>query len=184
MHKIVIKTDDSTTIHGRWRAHDGMVTVRSSYGQEKTTLIGGATPRGLAPRGLARLMLSEMEKDRRGHLPTPEERERNIETTIAEKRFNRMADYADRGRRFVDIPHVELLKLWTAAYGGWRDGDLAQWALVTDLGAEFEIRGLEPPYDEYWRRRHAEDRKAQQAAMRDLGLVIDGNVLIWPVTKI
>jgi hypothetical protein len=177
MRKMVIKGEDGTTIHGRWRAHDGMVTLRSSWGQEITTLIGGSTPRGLAPRGLARLMLSEMEKDRRGHLPTPEERERNIKRAIAEKRFNRMADYADRGRRFVDLPHVELLKFWTAAYDGWTDGDLAQWALVTDLSAEFEIRGVEPPYDEYWRRRRVEDRQTQQAAMRDLQLSIDGKSL-------
>jgi hypothetical protein len=140
MHRIVIKAGDGTTIHGRWRAHDGMVTVRSSWGQEITTLIGGATPRGLAPRGLARLILSEMEKDRRGHSPTPEEKKRNIERTVAEKRFNRMADYADRGRRFVDLPQEDLFKLWIAAHDGWRAGDLAQWALVTDLSAEFEIR--------------------------------------------
>jgi hypothetical protein len=162
MHKIVIKAGDGTTIHGHWRAHDGMVTVRSSYGQEKTTLIGGSTPRGLAPRGLARLMLSEMEKDRRGLSSTPEERERNIKRAIVEKRFNRMADYADRGRRFVDLPQEELFKLWTAAHDGWRAGDLAQWALVTDLSAEFEIRGIELPHDEYWRRRHAEDRKSHR----------------------
>jgi hypothetical protein len=183
MHRIVIKADDGTTIHGRWRAHDGMITVKSC-GQERTALIGTSTPRGLAPRGFARLMLSEMEKDRRGHVSTPEEKKRNIERTVAEKRFHRMADYADRGRRFVDLPHVELFKSWTAAHDGWSAGDLAQGPLVTDLSAELEIRGIDPPYDEYWRRRHAEDRKIQEAAMRDLGIVTDVNVLIWPVPKI
>jgi hypothetical protein len=162
MQKIVIKTGDGTSTYGHWRAHDGMVTVRSSHGQEITTQIGASAPRGLEPRSLARLMLSEIEKDRRGLSPTPEERERNIKRDIAEKQFNRTADYADRGRRFVDLPHVELLKFWTAAYNGWTAGDLAQWTLVTDLSAEFEIRGIEPPYDEYWRRRRVE---TQQAAM-------------------
>jgi hypothetical protein len=161
-------------VRGYWWVHDGMVTVRSSCGQEKTTQIGGSPA-----RALARLTLREMEKNRRGRSPspTPEERERNIKRAIAEKRFNRMVDYADRGRRFGDLSHAELLKFWTAAYYGWTDGDLAQWALVTDLNAEFEIRGIEPPYDEYWRRRRVEDRQTQQAAMRDLQLSIDGKSL-------
>jgi hypothetical protein len=154
--EMVIKGGDGTSIRGRWTHDDDMVTVRSSYGQEKTACLAGSSP-----RGLARLMLLVIEEDRRGHPvpPTPaeiEEAERNFKRAIAENRFKRMADYAARGRRFSGLAHAKLLKVWTAAYD---DDDLAKQAIVTDLNAEFEIRGIEPPYHEYSKRRWAEREK-------------------------
>jgi hypothetical protein len=161
--EVVINGGDGTTVRGRWWTHDEMITVTSSYGQEKTTQLGGSTP-----YGLARLMLLEMEEDRRGHPvpPTPEEieeAERNANRLIDENRFNRMADHAARGRRFSGLSYAELLKSWIAAYDQLEDDDdLPQWALVTDLNAEFEIRGIEPPYQEYSQRRWAERGKNQR----------------------
>jgi hypothetical protein len=144
--EMVIKGGDGTTVRGHWKADDESVTVLSAYGQLKTMDLQGSTP-----QGLARLMPLLMEEDR-GHLvpPTPEEIEegkRNIERAIAEQRFNRMADYAIRGRRFGGLSDAKLLKVWTAAYDKMEDGpadDVAQEALTFDLDAEYEIRGTEP----------------------------------------
>jgi hypothetical protein len=162
MREMVIKGGDGTTVRGHYWADGESVTVRSSRGQEKTTYLGGSTP-----RGLARLMLLLMEEDRRGPVPpTPAERkeaERNAKRAIAESRFNRMADYAARGRRFGGLSHARLLKVWTAAHDKLEDGpadDLVQDALATDLDAEFEIRGIESPYPEYVQRRWAQREKA------------------------
>jgi hypothetical protein len=164
MQEIVITGGDGIVVRGHWWTHDGMVTVRSSYGKEKTTQIGGSTP-----RGLARLMLSEMEEER-GHRvpPTPEETEeakRNADRHIAEDRFKKMADYAARGRRFEGLSDAKLLRAWTAAYDKMEDGppdDVAQEALTLDLDAEYEIRGIEPPYQEWLERRWA-DRQTKQS---------------------
>jgi hypothetical protein len=161
--EILIKGGDGTTVRGHWKADGESVTVLSAYGQLKTMDLQGSTP-----HGLARLMLLLMEEER-GHLVplTPEEIEggkRNIERAIAEQRFNRMAAYADRGRRFGLLSHAELLKVWTAAHDKLEDGpadDVAQEALTFDLGAEFEIRRMDPPYQEYVERRWAERAKNQ-----------------------
>jgi hypothetical protein len=112
----------------------------------------------------------DLDLQERGHLVplTPEEIEvgkRNIELTIAEQRFNRMADYAARGRRFEGLSDAKLLKVWTAAYDKMEDGppdDVAQEALTFDLDAEYEIRGLEPPYQEWLERRWAERSSADK----------------------
>jgi hypothetical protein len=166
MREMVIKGGDGTTVRGHyWIDGESLtVTVRSSYGRQKTACLHGSTP-----RGLARLLLLEMEEDRRGPVPpTPEEREeaeRNAKRAIAEKQFYRMADYAARGRRFGGLSHARLLKVWTAAYDKMEDGptdDVAQKALTFDLDAEYEIRGLEPPYQEWLERRWAERVKNQQ----------------------
>ena len=126
--EMVIKGGDGTTVRGRWRVHDEAVTVRSAHGQQKTTSLHGSTP-----RGLARLLLLEMEEDRRGPVPpTPKESaeaERSAKRAIAENRFKRMADYAARGRRFEGLSDAKLLKVWTAAYDKMEDGpadDVAQ----------------------------------------------------------
>jgi hypothetical protein len=147
MHEMEIKGGDGTTVRGHWWTDGGSVTVRSSHGQQKTTELRGSTP-----HGLARLLLLLMEEDRRGYPvpPTPEESEeaeRNIKRAIAENRFNRIADYASRGRRFSALSDAELLKVWTAAHDTLeaKPDDLAQDALATDLDAEFEVRGVEPP---------------------------------------
>jgi hypothetical protein len=162
MHEMVIKGGDGTTVRGRWRTHNGAVTVRSPYGQQKTTHLGGSSP-----QGLARLMLLEMEEDRRGSpvLPTleeGEEAERNAKRAIAEQRFKRMADYAARGRRFGGLSYARLLKVWTAAHDEWLSEPVPSSGLMRatiDLDAEFEIRGIEPPYQEYSQRRWAERTK-------------------------
>jgi hypothetical protein len=169
MYEMVIKGGDGTTVRGHWWVHDEAVSVRSAYGQEKTSWLGGSSP-----HGLARLLLLVMEEDRRGHPvpPTPEETEeaeRNANRLIDENRFNRMADYAARGRRFSGLSYAELLKFWTATHdeleaepvpssGSTRALGLTE-ALTTDLDAEFEIRGIEPPYHEYSQRRWAERKK-------------------------
>jgi hypothetical protein len=163
MREMVIKGGDGTTVRGHYWTDGKSVTVRSAYGVQKTTHLGGSTP-----RGLARLLLLEMEEDRRGPVPpTPKEREeaeRNAKRAIAEERFKRMADYAARGRRFGGLSHARLLKVWTAAYDKMEDGppnDVAQEALTFDLDAEYQIRGLEPPYQEWLERRWA-DRQIKQ----------------------
>jgi hypothetical protein len=155
--KIVIKGGDGITVHGHWKADDEWVTVLSAYGQLKTMDLKGSTP-----RGLARLMLLLMEEER-GHPvpPTPEEREAaelSAKRAIAEERFKRMAGYAARGRHFRGLSHARLLKVWTAACDKMEDGppnDVAQESLTFDLDAEYQIRGLEPPYQEWLERRQA-----------------------------
>jgi hypothetical protein len=155
--KMIITGGDGTTVRGHWKADDKSVTVLSAYGQLKTMDLKGSTP-----RGLARLMLLLMEEER-GHRvpPTPEERkeaELNAKRAIAEKQFNRMADYAARGRRFSGLSATELLEVWSAAHDKMEDGpadDVAQEALTFDLDAEYEIRGMEPPYQEWLERRWA-----------------------------
>jgi hypothetical protein len=157
--KMIIKGGDGTTIRGCWWVHDQAVMVRSSHGHEKTAWLGGSSP-----HGLARLLLLGMKEDRRGHPvpPTPEERkeaELNAKRVVAEQRFNRMADYAKRGRRFSGLSNAKLLKVWTAAHARLEDGpanDLVQDALATDLDVELEMRGMESPYQEYVERRWAE----------------------------
>jgi hypothetical protein len=162
--KMIIKGSDGITVHGHWKADDESVTVLSAYGQLKTIDLKGSTS-----RGLARLMLLLMEEER-GHPvpPTPEEREEaelNAKRAIAEQRFNRMADYAARGRRFEGLSDAKLLQVWTAAYDKMEDGppdDVAQEALTFDLDAEYGIRGMEPPYQEWLERRWA-DRQTKQS---------------------
>jgi hypothetical protein len=175
MHEMVIKGGDGTTVRGRWWIDGGSVTVRSSHGQQKTMWLGGSTP-----RGLARLLLLLMEEERRGPVPpTPKEikeADRNFKRAMAENRFNRMADYAARGRRFSNLSGAKLLKVWTAAHDEWlsepvpssgsmRALVLAE-ALAIDLDTEFEIRGIESPYQEYLERRWAERTKDQQEQLR------------------
>jgi hypothetical protein len=61
-------------------------------------------------------------------------------------------------RRFGGLSDAKLLKVWTAAYDKMEDGpadDVAQEALTFDLDAEYEIRGMEPPYQEWLERRWA-----------------------------
>jgi hypothetical protein len=105
-----------------------------------------------------------------------DEAERNAKRAVAENRFKRMADYAARGRRFSGLSHAELLKFWTAAHDEWlsepvpssgsmRALELTE-ALTTDLDAEFEIRGIEPPYHEYSQRRWAERVKNKPKQLR------------------
>jgi hypothetical protein len=168
MHEIVIKGGDGTTVRGRWWTRDDIVTVVSSHGQQMTTELRGSTP-----QGLARLLLLLMEEERRGPVPpTPEEIEeakKASERAIAETKFNRMADYAIRGRRFGGLSDTKLLRVWTAAYDKMEDGpadDVAQEALTFDLDAEFEIRGIESPYREYSERRWAERAKNQREQLR------------------
>src|ERR1700723_299588 len=100
--KMIIKGGDVTVVRGHWKADDESVTVLSAYDQLKTMYLKGSTP-----RGLARLMLLLMEEERGHRLPpTPEERKEaglNAQRAIAEKQFNRMADYAARGRRFEGL---------------------------------------------------------------------------------
>jgi hypothetical protein len=62
MHEMIIKGGNGVTVRGRWWVHDEAVTVRSSYGQEKTNHIGGSPP-----HALARLMLLEMAEDQLGY---------------------------------------------------------------------------------------------------------------------
>jgi hypothetical protein len=162
--KMIITGGDGTVVRGHWKADDESVTVLSAYCQLKTTDLEGSTP-----RGRARLMLLLMEEERGHPVPlTPEEIEegkRNIELTIAENRFNRLTDYAARGRRFSALSHAELLKVWTAAHDKLEDGpanDLFQDALATDLDAEFELRRLDSPYQEYVERRWAERSSADK----------------------
>jgi hypothetical protein len=162
--KMIITGGDGTTVRGHWKADDESVTVLSAYGQLKTMDLKGSTP-----RGLARLMLLLMEEER-GHRvpPTPEERkeaELNAKRAVAEKQFNRMADYAKRSRRFEGLSDAKLLKVWTAARDKLEDGpanDLVQDAFATDLDAEFEIRGMHSPYQEYVERRWDERSSADK----------------------
>jgi hypothetical protein len=157
MREMVIKGGNGRTARGHWWTDGVSVTVRSTGGKQKTMCLDGSTP-----RCLARFLLLLMEEERRGPMPpTPKEiREANgnCKRDIAEDRFKRMADYAARGRRFKNLSDARLLKVWTAAHDKMEDGpadDVAQEALTFDLDAEFEIRGTEPPYQEWPLRRWA-----------------------------
>jgi hypothetical protein len=59
--KITFKRNGKTFRGHFWR-RNGMVTVKSSDGEQKSTQIGG-----IPPRALARLMLVEMEEERLGN---------------------------------------------------------------------------------------------------------------------
>jgi hypothetical protein len=100
--------------------------------------------RGSTPQGLARLLLLLMEEERRGPVPPApqdiEEAKQCAKRAIAEDRFQKMANYAARGRRFRRLSDAKLLKVWTTAYDKMDDGpadDVAQERLTSMPNAEF-----------------------------------------------
>jgi hypothetical protein len=161
MQQMIIKGGDGSTVRGHYWTDGESVTVRSSCGRQKAACLHGSTP-----RGLARLLLLDMH-------PVPptlaerREAERSIKRDSAEQRFRKMFDYATRGRRFEGLSDAKLLKVWTAAYDKMEEGppnDVAQEALTFDLDAEYQIRGLEPPYQEWLERRQAKRSSAKAGA--------------------
>ena len=60
--EIRIERNGGVTLRGHMRANNGVVTVTSSDGREKSTQIGGSPP-----RAIARLMLLELEEARLGN---------------------------------------------------------------------------------------------------------------------
>jgi hypothetical protein len=77
----------------------------------------------------------------------------NIEQAVfcfaTAKHLEEAADYAARGRRFKDLPHMELVDAWKAAFIRMVSNrrDPATTALVGDLHGEFRLRGQEPPFE-------------------------------------
>jgi hypothetical protein len=67
----------------------------------------------------------------------------------ADTRLREAAEYAERGRRFKNFTHTDLVDAWIAAFVKMvaNRRDRATIDLVGDLSAEFELRGEEPPYD-------------------------------------
>ena len=60
--EIIVERASGVTLRGHMSASNGVVTVTSSDGREKSTQIGGSPP-----RAIARLMLIELEEARLGN---------------------------------------------------------------------------------------------------------------------
>jgi hypothetical protein len=60
--------------------------------------------------------------------------------------FDRVADYAKRGRRFNGLDADDLTTRWIAAFKVWAANPRDR-AESDDLEAELQLRGLKSPYD-------------------------------------
>jgi hypothetical protein len=61
--EIIVEREGGVTLRGHMCARNGVVTVTSPEGRQKSTQIGGSPP-----RAIARLMLIELEEARLGNL--------------------------------------------------------------------------------------------------------------------
>jgi hypothetical protein len=77
------------------------------------------------------------------------EAERDVELFLANEQVDQIADYASRGRIYERLTDGELAEKWIHGFRLVADApsDERRRAIETDLRAEFQLRGIEPPYD-------------------------------------
>ncbi|WP_314961460.1 hypothetical protein [Bradyrhizobium cosmicum] len=61
-----------------------------------------------------------------------------------------VADYAQRGRRLVGLSEEDLITSWRMAFKAWADAffDEQLRRVESDYLSEFQLRGIEPPYEQ------------------------------------
>jgi len=78
------------------------------------------------------------------------EAERDVELFWANEQADQIADYVTRGRIYERLTDGELAEKWIHAFKMFAAArsDQCRRAIETDLKAEFQLRGIEPPYDQ------------------------------------
>lgn len=68
---------------------------------------------------------------------------------MAKGEMDRIQAYVDRGRKFERLSDERLRELMVPAYKAWAANvsDPTTGELTNDIGAEFAMRGVTPPYD-------------------------------------
>jgi hypothetical protein len=76
--------------------------------------------------------------------------ERDVELFLANEQVDQIADYASRGRAYERLTDGELAEKWIHAFRLFADApsDERRRAIEIDLKAEFQLRSIEPPYDQ------------------------------------
>ena len=78
------------------------------------------------------------------------EADRDVELFLANERVDQIADYASRGRLYERLTDGQLAEKWIHAFRlfAHAPSDERRRAMEIDLKAEFQLRGIEPPYDQ------------------------------------
>jgi len=89
-------------------------------------------------------------KSIRKRSPGSTEGDRDVELFLANEQMDQIADYASRGRVYERLTEGELVEKWIHAFRLVADApsDEHGRAIETDLRAEFQLRRIEPPYDQ------------------------------------
>ena len=76
--------------------------------------------------------------------------ERDLEMFLAIQQLDRIADYASRGRVHERLTDQQLAEQWVNAIRQCAHAsfDEQRRAFETDLKAEFQLRSIEPPYEQ------------------------------------
>ena len=76
--------------------------------------------------------------------------ERDLEMFLAIQRVDQIADYASRGRVHERLTNQQLVKKWINAIRqcAHAASDEQRRAIESDLKAEFQLRSIEPPYEQ------------------------------------
>jgi hypothetical protein len=78
-----------------------------------------------------------------------DESEKEVRAWIGSELVDSVADYAKRGREYSTLSDLELSSAWVRAFSGWAH-DIQNREIrrkQADYGAEFILRGMEPPFD-------------------------------------
>jgi hypothetical protein len=78
------------------------------------------------------------------------EADRDVELFLANEQVDQIADYASRGRIYERLTDAELAEKWIHAFRLFADApsDERRRAIEIDLKAEFQLRNIEPPYNQ------------------------------------
>ena len=78
------------------------------------------------------------------------EADRDVELFLANEQVDQIADYASRGRIYERLTDGELAEKWIHTFRLFADApsDERRRAIEIDLKAEFQLRNIEPPYDQ------------------------------------
>src|SRR5262245_10602077 len=78
------------------------------------------------------------------------EADRDVELFLANERVDQIADYASRGRLYERLTDGELAEKWIYTFRLCADApsDQRRRATEIDLKADFQLRNIEPPYDQ------------------------------------
>jgi hypothetical protein len=76
--------------------------------------------------------------------------ERDVEMFLAIQQVDQIADYASRGRVHERLTDQQLGKKWVGAFRrcAHAPSDEQRRAIENDLKAEFQLRSIEPPYEQ------------------------------------
>ena len=78
------------------------------------------------------------------------EADRDVELFLANEQVDQIADYASRGRVYERLTDGELAEKWIHTFRLFADApsDERRRAIEIDLKAEFQLRSIEPPYNQ------------------------------------